>query len=232
MRIDDVKTYYRNNSVELGWGADVARLDPERVALLGRHVIGPKVLDVGCGSGIYTDYLAAKGYDAWGLDLVEEFVEKAQQQKKGTYILSQSDKLPFADGEFDTVLLFDILEHVDDTALMREAGRVASQRILINVPTKVDRALEERGIVYGHYVDKSHIREYTSESVLNLGRDCGLNLLFQEGVNPINWLEVFRITFSGNSFVKKLIKTLVKASMKSRYSPAGIFAVFEHRTRG
>lgn len=127
MRVTETEKYYRENSAELGWGPEIAKLDSERLRMLDRHVAGPKILDVACGSGIYTDYLAKRGFDAWGIDLVADFIEKAKTTKQGTYLQGEADRLPFADGEFDTVLLFDILEHVDDAVLLREAKRVASK---------------------------------------------------------------------------------------------------------
>lgn len=40
--------------------------------------ISGQVLDAGCGPGHWTDYLARRGMDAYGLDLVPEFVERAR----------------------------------------------------------------------------------------------------------------------------------------------------------
>jgi 2-polyprenyl-3-methyl-5-hydroxy-6-metoxy-1,4-benzoquinol methylase len=227
MRVTDTEKYYRENSADLGWGVEVARLDPERVELLNRYVVGPRVLDVACGSGIYTDYLASRGYDAWGIDLVGEFILKAKESKKGTYLQGEADRLPFADGEFDTVLLFDILEHGDDAAILKEAKRVASKRVVVNVPRKVDKELERTGIVFGHYVDKSHLREYTEERIRLLGQECDLELIFIQGVNEFNPIDIFKALFSGSQFARKVVKVVIMMTLRKRSYPTNIFAVFK-----
>ena len=227
MRIDNTEAYYRENAADLGWGPETARLDPERVELLTRYVIGPRVLDVACGSGIYTDYLASKGYDVWGIDLVGEFIEKAKKCRKGTFLQGEAERLPFADGEFDTVLLFDILEHVDDVALLREAKRVASKRIIVNVPRKVDRELELGGLAFGHYVDKSHLREYTTESIQMLGQQLGLTLEYHEEINALSPKDLFKILFRGNRLVKRVMSVLAILMLRSAYFYTNIIAVFK-----
>ena len=227
MRVSDAEKYYRENSADLGWGTDVARLDSERVELLNRFVSGPRVLDVACGSGIYTDYLASRGYDATGIDLVAEFIEKASESKRGSYLQGEAERLPFVAGEFETVLLFDILEHGDDVAILREASRVASKRILVNVPRKIDWELERTGLIFRHYIDKSHLREYTEERIRTLARDSGLTITYLHGSSHFVSLDVYKALFSGNKFVKKVIKTIIMLFLKSNYYPAGFFCVLE-----
>jgi SAM-dependent methyltransferase len=227
MRVSDAEKYYREHSIELGWGAEVARLDPERVELLNRYLVGPRVLDVACASGIYTDYLSSRGYDAWGIDLVDDFIQKAKETRKGNFLQGEADRLPCADGEFDTVLLFDILEHGDDVAILKEAKRVASKRILVNVPRKVDTELQRTGIVFSHYIDKSHIREYTEESIRSLGRECALDMIHLQGSSHFNPLDVYKAIFSGNTFLKRVIKVMLMMFLRCRYYPTGFFAVFD-----
>jgi len=176
---------------------------------------------------MYTDYLASRGFDAWGIDLVGEFILKAKESKKGTYLQGEADKLPFADGDFDTVLLFDILEHGDDVAILKEAKRVAAKRIVVNVPRKVDMELQRTGIVFGHYIDKSHMREYTEDSIRSLAHECGLEIIHLQGSSHINPLDVYKALFSGNLFVKRVIKVILMTFLNTRYYPTGYFAVFD-----
>ena len=77
--------YYLDSAARFGWGEESAKLDKERVALLINFIDGSKVLDVGCGSGIYVDYLSSLGYQVWGLDFVEKFIEGAKKNKKGRF---------------------------------------------------------------------------------------------------------------------------------------------------
>jgi len=221
----DLEKYYREHSSEFGWGTDVARLDPERVELLNRHIVGNRVLDVACGSGIYTEYLASRGYDAWGVDLVSDFIEKAKETRKGNYIQGEAGNLPFADNEFDSVLLFDIMEHVDDVALLREAKRVASQRILMNVPRKVDKTLEDTGLVFRHYIDKTHLREYTAEDIHRIARECNMTVVHLAEVNAIDPFFVQYSLFTGSKLFKRIVKILTRFLLEKNFYPTGYFAV-------
>jgi SAM-dependent methyltransferase len=223
----ELEKYYREHSSELGWGNDVVRLDPERLELLNRYIVGHRILDVACGSGIYTDYLANLGCDAWGIDLVSDFIENAKKTKKGVFIQGEADKLPFKDGEFDTVLLFDILEHGDEIAMLQEAKRVASKRILVNVPRKVDRELEESGVVFRHYTDKSHLREYLRKDIQLLANNCGLSVAEIVDVNAVDPYRVQNSMFVGNQLSKRIVRMISKRLLGEKYYPTGLFAVID-----
>src|SRR2546423_8936221 len=110
-------SYYNKNAEKLGWGKD-AYLNPERVDILEQYLIGPKILEVGCANGVVVDFLAKQGFESVGVDFVEEFIKQAKKDKKGTFIKANAEKLPFPDNSYDTVLLFDILEHGDDSVIL------------------------------------------------------------------------------------------------------------------
>ena len=88
----------------------------------------PKILDIGCGGGLLTNALAAKGFDVTGIDLSPtslEIARKFDNSKSVKYMHANAYKLPFSDEMFDVVCAMDILEHVDDPAkLIAEASRV------------------------------------------------------------------------------------------------------------
>ena len=93
------------------------------------------VLYLGCGDGLLLELLRAKGIEGTGLDVSEEAVRICREKGFSAVAHSLSDPLPHADGAFDTVVLLDVLEHVYDPAsLLREAGRVARERVIISVP--------------------------------------------------------------------------------------------------
>lgn len=87
-----------------------------------------KVLDVGCGGGYLTNFLAKKGHFASGIDLSEKSLEigrKQDETKSVEYIRASAYELPFKDGTFDAVCAMDLLEHVEKPAIViTEAARV------------------------------------------------------------------------------------------------------------
>lgn len=79
-----------------------------------------RVLDVGCGIG---DFLAYHG-DAVGVDINSHCVDHCLDNGLQACVMEE-DHLPFGDGEYDTVVLDNVLEHLADPApLLGEIRRV------------------------------------------------------------------------------------------------------------
>ncbi len=128
------------------------------------------MLDVGCSHGAYVDHLAQLGFDVTGVDFVVGFLRQAHEHgRSGKFALADANGLPFRDGSFDTTLLFDILEHMpDEAAVLREAARVTTRRILLIVPRTTEPALERHGLVFRHHLDRTHLRTYSAERARSL----------------------------------------------------------------
>ena len=90
------------------WG----RVNLYRLRAVLRHA-GATVLDVGCSTGGYVEALAARGYRACGIDLLAE--GRWQQGSRQGYVVGDSLALAFCDRAFDTVIAFEVLEHVRAT---------------------------------------------------------------------------------------------------------------------
>jgi ubiquinone/menaquinone biosynthesis C-methylase UbiE len=97
---------------------------------------GMKILDVGCGRGEILRHCAQLGADAFGIDYAAVAVSMSQRVTQGVggvtpgrTAVAQADAkhLPFADGAFDRVLMFDVVEHLHPWELhqaMLEVRRV------------------------------------------------------------------------------------------------------------
>lgn len=218
--------YYMKTAQYLGWGED-AKLDKERILLIDQFVLGKKILDVGCGFGLYVDFLSSKNFDATGVDFVSSFIEKAKRSKKGRFLQAPADKLPFRENQFDTTFLFDVLEHGDDKKILTESKRVTKKRILVIVPKKVDFKLEQSGIVFRHYLDKSHLREYERGDLQILAKETGLKLITLKEIHPLYNESIFLSLFAGPQILKKVIRELVFLILPKVAYPTELFALFE-----
>ena len=89
---------------------------------------GAKVLELGCGAGQFIRGIKAIRPElaCYGCDISQSALEAAKQANDGVaYKLSMEKTLPYENGLFDAVLIFDVLEHVEDPdAILAEINRV------------------------------------------------------------------------------------------------------------
>lgn len=102
-------------------------------ALIFKHagiVRGKTVLDVGCGTGLYSIRLSESGADVTAVDISSKMIEIARRkaQDRGQYIwFDQADmaQLPYKNGTFDLVMSVTALEFAEDPlAALMEMARV------------------------------------------------------------------------------------------------------------
>jgi SAM-dependent methyltransferase len=98
-----------------------------RLAVIRGRSVG-RVLSVGAAEG----YGNPPGTIALDVSLVR--CERARDDGHVT-VVADGCALPFADGSFDTVILAEVLEHVDNPGLLiAEATRVARERVITSYP--------------------------------------------------------------------------------------------------
>ena len=100
---------------------------------------GQRLLEVGCGSGLFTQWFAEKGFQVTGLDPSVPMLNLARVRMPARVALERgfAEDLPFADNSFDVVALITTLEFVDDPVrALREACRVAREQVLLGVLNK------------------------------------------------------------------------------------------------
>lgn len=126
-----------------------------RAALI-KYFINPKnCLDVGCGTGDLVWWLRRFGIDAKGVEISPHALELAHDSVKTHLKSADMTNLPFKDGEFDLVITFDVLEHIDRSKLKKaigETARVAKKKILHKIYTR-----ENAWIRLMHRNDRSHL---------------------------------------------------------------------------
>jgi 2-polyprenyl-3-methyl-5-hydroxy-6-metoxy-1,4-benzoquinol methylase len=105
-------------------------LDECRKRLLG-DLSGKRVLDVGCGTGLWTMYLAACGAEVWAIDISPESVAVTMRRARLNQVcdsvhgsVMSAMEMSFPDGYFDVVHGQDIIHHLDADRFGSEINRV------------------------------------------------------------------------------------------------------------
>lgn len=93
-----------------------------------------KLLDIGCGTGLFLEFFWSCGFDVTGIDKSPHMVSAARE-KMGNHVdlhAGVAEHLPFDDREFDYGSLMTVLEFADDPEqALREANRVVRKGLLI-----------------------------------------------------------------------------------------------------
>ncbi len=159
------------------------------VAIVDHIIPKPgRILDLGCGDGLYAHLLAIGGQNAVvGIDPEQAAIEQAYANIKAfdypnkmpEFVMGNAEHMPFDDETFQVVYMFDVIEHLPNPVLvLREAKRVLAKggRLLISTPQWV----------FGLSSDPTyHVAEYTSEElvrqVIAVDRnDPGGGLIFED----------------------------------------------------
>ncbi len=148
---------------------------------------GRRILDVGCGVGMYTQAFRRYTPHVFGIEVEFDRAQEARERAAGV-VQAVGETLPFASASFDVVFSHEVLEHVaDDRRTAAEMVRVVRPGgwIVIFVPNRL-YAFETHGIYWRgryHFGNKPfvnwlptplrnrlapHVRAYTVRSLLAL----------------------------------------------------------------
>ncbi len=182
--------FEKAKAIHLGHPSYVWRFGQERrLILIQEHAAlkGKRILDVGCGLGIYTQKLRLFSEQVYGVDLDTEKALQAGSILPNISV-APAEALPFPDNCFDLVLLHEVLEHVeDDRKAVAEAYRCTKPggEIVVFAPNRL-YPFETHGAYFGgryvfglipliNYLPNllrqrlcPHVRTYTSEDIRRL----------------------------------------------------------------
>jgi len=99
-----------------------------------KNLLGSKVLEIGCSSGYGTQFFPLN-IDYTGVDYDPIIVEVAKEQQWGdNYKFFNADINKFELEQYDTVVAFEVIEHIDNGLEVVELLKNHCQRLLITVP--------------------------------------------------------------------------------------------------
>lgn len=102
---------------------------------------GYRVMEIGCGTGHLLKTLeqtSSKG-QVIGLDLYWEGLAFAQKRTGASLIQGQAERMPFPEGQFDLIGMFDVLEHLEnDEEILKSVQRMLKKggKLILTVPAE------------------------------------------------------------------------------------------------
>ncbi|MFK7813960.1 MAG: class I SAM-dependent methyltransferase [Maribacter sp.] len=162
-----------------------------------------KVLDIGCGEGIFVKQIKDKhGAEAWGIELMETPGREAEKVLDKVFIGPCEDFLDeLPDNYFDAIYCNDVLEHLVDPYLVLEKlkAKLSTNGVVISsIPNiryhyafkqvwlKKNWEYEEHGIF-----DKTHMRFFTKKSIAKMYTDQGYSIVSHQGINRTRSLKPY-----------------------------------------
>ncbi len=196
----------RDKGSVLGHPSYVWRFGQQRrLALIDRYapLKGKRILDVGCGLGVYIEKFRQFSDQVYGIDIEVERVMEGGRRLPNL-LAAAAEALPFVDSCFDVLMLHEVLEHVaDDRQVVQEAYRVLKPggRMVIFAPNRL-YPFETHGIYWqGRYRFGNfplvnylphplrqwlcpHVRTYTSRGLRRLLSDLEHQIITEMQIYP------------------------------------------------
>ena len=140
----------------------------------------PRLLEVGCGSGYYSEVFATllpDGVDYTGIDYSDAMIERARARYPSmVFEVADATRLPYPDGAFDIVFNGVSLMHIIDyQAAIREAARVAARCCIFHTVPVFDNFQTTFLSKYAYGAPVVEV-VFGKQELMELCRDAGLRL--------------------------------------------------------
>jgi ubiquinone/menaquinone biosynthesis C-methylase UbiE len=130
---------------------------------------GEVIYDAAAATGDYVQALLDRGKTVMGSDINAQYVAVAKKRNL-PIIVADAAQLDLPDKSVDTILLFEVLEHIPNKLIrqriLKEAKRVSRKNVLITIPNSnaVD-LLSRCGLTYEHMLDRDHSVFFTDKII-------------------------------------------------------------------
>lgn len=142
-----------------------------------------RVLDIGCGTGVNAEAIAAKGHSVSGIDISETAVARFRACGFSGTVGDIIHGLPYEDGQFDIAFASEVIEHVSDTAkFLSEARRVLRPggTLLLSTPNSASwimRVYALLGRTLSEVQHPGHVRFFSKQSLESAVEASGFNVV-------------------------------------------------------
>ena len=166
------------------------------IAFLSAHLpSGAKILDVGCGRGVLLAPLADRGFEVYGVELNESATSGADSRAE-IRIAHRLGDAGFEAGSFDQIIIWHVLEHVEDPVhTIEECRRILRPggRLVVAVPNFSSLQAKWSGPAWFHLDAPRHLYHFPLSALERLLRDHDFEVHsthhFSLRQNPFGWIQ-------------------------------------------
>lgn len=176
-RYDQIADDFRDQSLEAA-----PLVQPRIERMLSYAPAGGRILDAGCGAGVYTNFIASRGYRTVGVDISERQISLARSMTSNPLIEYRQANLvemKMKKGEFDGMIFIMALQHIlkqDRKTLLTKMGnglKDAGRMFFVARTHPISKEDFVQEMDHGKRLGRIASRS-TLEELVNLITDCGL----------------------------------------------------------
>jgi SAM-dependent methyltransferase len=207
-RAPDLDKFMAADNAEINWLSGTLWNDIDEI--LSHRVGAPsKLLDWGCGTGHFLNFMRQRGWDTWGIEPSTQAARYATNQFSARIFLEPAKYL---NNEFGAVTLLNVLEHVrDPEALINKIHSALRKHgvLAIRVPNDFSELQSAAKIARGKnkqwwVKSPDHINYFDFDSISRLLSSNGFYVVDELGDFPMEFFIMFGDDYIDNPEIGKL----------------------------
>lgn len=177
-----------------------------------------KILDVGCGAGTLSIYLASEGNDVNGIDISSNAIKRCKESARHLKIKNiLFEKMNFPNQvpslKYDFIICSEVIEHLkDDDMVLKTIFSLLNPKgiAIISTPSK-NAPIYKLGLAYEFDKKVGHLRRYSVENLKDKCKNAGFTILEIKKTEGIVRNFLFLNSLAGKliRFVKFFISDIV-----------------------
>lgn len=166
--------YYLNATEPFGVESKRATYAPV-AEQISRSLNKGKVLEIGCGTGVFLELLKERGLEPYGTEISDFALKMAQEKFPGKIFRS------FPPVGFDAIVMLDVIEHIDDPRGYVDECRcrlnAAKGRLYIVTPDTLSLSAKLMGSRWAHISIPEHIHCFSHKAIRQLLTEKGFKII-------------------------------------------------------